>query len=171
MELKEIVTKRRSVRAYEDRPVSEGSLRNILEAARLAPSAHNNQSWKFVVVREGKRRQELARAANNQGFVAEAPVVIAAVATETERVMGCGVPSYAVDLSIAVTHMILAAVDEGLGTCWLGAFSQQRVKEILKIPDKYRVVVLLTLGFPRGEMKVKTRKSLEEIVCYETLTD
>ena len=171
MELKEIVTKRRSVRAYEDRPVPEKSLRNILEAARLAPSARNDQSWKFVVVREDKRRQELARAADNQGFVAEAPVVIAAVATEPERIMGCGVPSYAVDLSIAVTHMILAAVDEGLGTCWLGAFSQQRVKEILKIPGKYRVVALLTLGFPMGEMKVKTRKSLEEIACYETLTD
>ena len=170
MELKEIVTKRRSVRAYEDRPVPEKSLRNILEAARLAPSARNDQSWKFVVVREGKRRQELTQAADRE-FVAEAPVVIAAVATDPERIMACEVPSYAVDLSIAVTHMILAAVDEGLGTCWLGAFSQQRVKEILKIPGKYRVVALLTLGFPRGEMKVKTRKSLEEIVCYETLTD
>jgi len=170
MELKEIITKRRSIRAYENRPVSEESLKNILEAARLAPSARNNQSWKFVVVREEKRRQELARAADRE-FVAEAPVVIAAVATEPEYIMACEVPSYAVDLSIAVTHMILAAVDEGLGTCWLGAFSQQRVKEILKIPGKYRVVALLTLGFPRGEMKVKTRKSLEEIVCYETLTD
>ena len=170
MELKEIITKRRSVRAYEDKPVPEESLRNILEAARLAPSARNNQSWKFVVVREDKRRQELTQAADRE-FVAEAPVVIAAVATEPEYIMACGVPSYAVDLSIAVTHMILAAVDEGLGTCWLGAFSQQRVKEILKIPGKYRVVALLTLGFPRGEMKVKTRKSLEEIVCYETLTD
>jgi len=170
MELKEIITKRRSVRAYEDKPVPEESLRNILEAARLAPSARNNQSWKFVVVREDKRRQELTQAADRE-FVAEAPVVIAAVATDPERIMACEVPSYAVDLSIAVTHMILAAVDEGLGTCWLGAFSQQRVKEILKIPGKYRVVALLTLGFPRGEMKVKTRKSLEEIVCYETLTD
>ena len=170
MELKEIITKRRSVRAYEDKPVPEESLRNILEAARLAPSARNNQSWKFVVVREDKRRQELTQAADRE-FVAEAPVVIAAVATDPERIMACEVPSYAVDLSIAVTHMILAAVDEGLGTCWLGAFSQQRVKEILKIPGKYRVVALLTLGFPRGEIEVKTRKSLEEIVCYETLTD
>lgn len=170
MELKEIITKRRSIRAYENNLVPEESLKNILEAARLAPSARNNQPWKFVVVREEKRRQELAQAADRE-FVAEAPVVIAAVATEPERIMGCGVPSYAVDLSIAVTHMILAAVDEGLGTCWLGAFSQQRVKEILKIPGKYRVVALLTLGFPRGEMKVKTRKPLEEIVCYETLTD
>jgi len=170
MELKEIITKRRSIRAYENKLVPEESLKNILEAARLAPSARNNQPWKFVVVREEKRRQELAQAADRE-FVAEAPVVIAAVATEPERIMGCGVPSYAVDLSIAVTHMILAAVDEGLGACWLGAFSQQRVKEILKIPGKYRVVALLTLGFPRGEMKVKTRKPLEEIVCYETLTD
>ena len=170
MELKEIIAKRRSIRAYESKLVPEESLKNVLEAARLAPSARNNQSWKFVVVREEKRRQELARAADRE-FVAEAPVVIAAVATEPEYIMACEIPSYAVDLSIAVTHMILAAVDEGLGTCWLGAFSQQRVKEILKIPGKYRVVALLTLGFPRGEMKVKTRKSLEEIVCYETLTD
>jgi len=170
MELKEIITKRRSIRAYENKPVSEESLKNILEAARLAPSARNNQSWKFVVVREDKRRQELTQAADRE-FVAEAPVVIAAVATEPEYIMACGVPSYAVDLSIAVTHMILAAVDEGLGTCWLGAFSQQRVKKILRIPEKYRVVALLTLGFPRGEIKVKTRKPLEEIVCYETLTD
>jgi len=73
MELKEIITKRRSIRAYENRPVSEESLKNILEAARLAPSARNNQSWKFVVVREEKRRQELARAADRE-FVAEAPV-------------------------------------------------------------------------------------------------
>ena len=170
MELKEIITKRRSVRAYENKLVPEESLKNILEAARLAPSAHNNQPWKFVVVKEGERRQELAQAADRE-FVAEAPVVIAALATDPERIMGCGVPSYAVDLSIAVTHMILAAVDEGLGTCWLGAFSQQRVKEILRIPDKYRVVALLSLGFPMGEMEVKARKSLEEIVSYETLTD
>lgn len=171
MELKEAIKKRQSVRAYEDRPVPEEKLRNVLEAARLAPSACNRQAWKFVVVRESKRRQELAEAANGQTFVGEAPIVIAAVATEPEYVMDCGVPSYPVDLAIAVTHMTLAAVEEGLGTCWLGAFSQEGVKEILKIPDKYRVVTLFPLGFPKRGRKVKTRKSLEEIVCYETLTE
>lgn len=168
MELKEAIGKRQSVRDYEDKPVSEEKLKNILEAARLAPSANNRQPWKFIVVKERKRRQELAQAANGQTFVGEAPVIIAAVATNPEQVMTCGVPNYAVDLAIAVDHMTLAAVDEGLGTCWIGAFSQQRAREILGIPAKYRVVTLLPLGFPRKEWGMKFRKSLEEIVCYET---
>ena len=171
MELKEAITKRQSIRDYQDKPVPEEKLRRILEAAHLAPSANNMQPWKFVVVTDSKRRKELARAANGQTFISQAPVVIAAVATEPESVMSSGIPSYAVDVAIAVDHMTLAAVDEGLGTCWIGAFSQQRVKEILNIPDKYRVVALLPLGFPRAETTIKLRKSLGEIVSYETFTE
>jgi len=171
MELKEAITKRQSIRDYQDKPVPEEKLRNVLEAARLAPSANNMQPWKFVVVTDSQRRQELARAANRQTFVGEAPVVIAAVATEPESVMSSGVPRYPVDVAIAVDHMTLAAVDEGLGTCWIGAFSQQRVKEILNIPDRCRVVALLPLGFPTAETAIKLRKSLGEIVCYETFTE
>ncbi len=171
MELKEAIKKRQSIRAYEDKPVPEEKLKNVLEAARLAPSGNNRQPMKLVVVKESKRRQELGQAADGQTFVGEAPIVIAAVATEPEHIMSCGVPRYPVDLAIAVDHMTLAAVDEGLGTCWIGAFSQERVKEILKIPHKYRVVALLPLGFPRREKERKIRKSLEEIVCYETFTD
>ena len=171
MELKEAIRKRQSIRDYEDKPVPEEKLSNILESARLAPSANNRQPWKFVVIKEFKRRQELAQAANGQTFIAEAPIIIAAVATNPEQVMTCGIPSYAVDLAIAVDHMTLAAVDEGLGTCWIGAFSQQRVREILDIPAKYRVVTLFPLGFPRRERNMKFRKSLEEIVCYETFKE
>ena len=168
MELKEAIRKRQSIRDYEDKPVPEEKLKNVLEAARLAPSANNRQPWKFVIVKERKRRQELAQAANGQTFIGEAPIIIAAVATNVEHIMTCGVPSYAVDLAIAVDHMTLAAVDEGLGTCWIGAFSQQRVKEILGIPAEYRVVTLFPLGFPGKEREFKVRKSLEEIVFYET---
>ena len=171
MELREAIERRQSIRAYQDKPVPEEKLKRVLEAARLAPSASNRQPWKFVVVRESKRRQELARAANGQIFVGEAPIVIAAVATRTEHIMACGVPSYPVDLAIAVDHITLAAVDEGLGTCWIGAFSQEKVREILKIPEKYRVVALLPLGFPGEGKKTKFRKSLEEIICYETFTE
>lgn len=171
MELKEAIRKRQSVRDYEDKPVPEEKLRNVLEAARLAPSANNRQPWKFVVVKERKRRQELAQAANGQTFIGESPIIIAAVATNPEHIMTCGVPSYAVDLAIAVDHMTLAAVDEGLGTCWIGAFSQQKVREILRIPAKYRVVTLLPLGFPGKEREMKLRKSLEEIVCHETFKE
>jgi len=171
MELKEAIKKRQSIRDYQDKPVPEEKLTRVLEAARLAPSANNMQPWKFVVVTDSKRRQELARAANSQTFVGQAPMVIAAVATEPESIMSSGIPRYAVDVAIAVDHMTLAAVDEGLGTCWIGAFSQQKVKEILNIPDKYRVVALLPLGFPRAETAIKLRKSLDEIVCYETFTE
>jgi len=171
MELKEAIKKRQSIRDYQDKPVPEEKLTRVLEAARLAPSANNMQPWKFVVVTDNKRRQELARAANRQTFVGQAPVVIAAVATNPESIMSSGIPRYAVDLAIAVDHMTLAAVDEGLGTCWIGAFSQQRVKEILNIPDRYRVVALLPLGFPAEETAMKLRKSLDEIVCYETFTE
>ena len=171
MELREAIRKRQSIRDYEDKPVPEEKLINVLEAARLAPSATNRQPWKFVVVKDRKRRQELARAADGQTFVGEAPVVIVAVATNVEHIMPCGVPSYAVDLAIAADHMTLAAADEGLGTCWIGAFSQQRVREILGIPEKYRVVTLLPLGFPKREKEIKVRKALDEIVCYETFKD
>lgn len=171
MELKQAIIKRQSIRDYEDKPVPEEKLTRVLEAARLAPSANNMQPWKFVVVTDSKRRQELARAANRQTFVGQAPVVIAAVATDPESIMSSGIPRYAVDVAIAVDHMTLAAVDEGLGTCWIGAFSQQKVKEILNIPDKYRVVALLPLGFPRAETAIKLRKSLDEIVCLETFTE
>lgn len=123
MEVKEAIRRRESVRAYLEKPVPEEKLRNVLEAARLAPSANNRQPIKLVVVKDSKKRSELAQAADYQSFVGEAAVVIAAVATNTEHVMACGVPSYPVDIAIAVDHMTLAAVAEGLGTCWIGALS------------------------------------------------
>lgn len=171
MELTEAIRERQSIRDYEDRPVPEEKLGKVLEAARLAPSASNRQRWKFIVVREAKRRQELARAAGGQTHLARAPVVIAAVATMPDYVMRCGVPAYAVDLAIAIDHMTLAAVDEGLGTCWIGAFSQEEARNILEVPEDYRIVTLLPLGFPRQAGREKVRKSLDEIVCYETFKE
>jgi len=168
VELKEAIKKRESIRDYEDKPVPEEKLLRVLEAARLAPSGGNRQQWKFVVVREDKKRHELSQAAAGQTFVGKAPVVIAAVSTMPENIMKCGVPGYAVDLAIAVDHMTLAAVDEGLGTCWIGAFSQEEARDILKIPESCRIVSLLTLGFPRQPGRPKVRKSIDEIVCYET---
>jgi nitroreductase len=167
MELKEVINKRRSVRDYKDMPVPEDKLLRILEAARLAPSGSNRQPWKFVVVKDSKTRQKLAKAAMEQTWMAEAPVIIAAVATMPDLMMICGVPDYPVDLAIAVDHMTLAAADEGLGTCWIGAFSQEKVHDILGIPKKYQVVSLLPLGFPNQPATPKARKSLNEIVCYE----
>jgi len=171
MNVMEAIEKRRSVRAFQSKPVPEEKLKKVLEAARLAPSASNRQPWKFVVVRDEERRKKLIRAAANQSFVGEAPVVIAAVALNPDYVMRCQVPSYSVDLAIAVDHMTLVAVEEGLGTCWIGAFYQDQVQEILNIPRKYKVVALLPLGFPADHPGKKYRKPLEEIVCYESFSE
>ena len=171
MEVMEAIKKRRSIREYEDRPVPEEKLYKVLEAARLAPSAANRQRWKFIVVRDSERRQKLSQAAGGQRHVAQAPVVIVAVATMPHYVMRCGVPAYAVDLAIAVDHMTLVAADEGLGTCWIGAFSQEEARDVLDIPGNYRIVTLLPLGFPRQAGRIRARKSLDEIVCYETFQE
>jgi nitroreductase len=171
MEFKEVIRKRESVRGYMDKPIPDEKLRNVLEAARIAPSGSNRQDMKLIIVRDAKKREALARAAGNQHFVGEAPVIIVAVSTNPELVMHCEVPSHPVDLAIAVDHMTLAAVDEGLGTCWIGLFSQEQVKSILGIPDKYKVVTLFPLGFPKKEKGFKSRKPLDKIVCYESFKE
>jgi nitroreductase len=170
MEVMEAIEKRRSIRDYDDRPVPEEKLKRVLEAARLSPSASNRQDRKFVVVRGEARRRTLSQAAFGQVYVAQAPVVIATVSTNPGYVMACGVPSFSMDLAIAIDHMTLAAVAEGLGTCWIGAFHQDKVKNILGIPEKYTVAALITLGFPRETPQRTPRKALGEIVSYETFT-
>lgn len=170
MNVYQAIEKRRSVRAYKDEPVPEESLRKILEAARLAPSAHNSQEYKFVVVKDTEKREKLAEAAD-QSFVGEAPVIIVAVSLNPEHLLSSDVPAYALDLAIALDHMTLAAVEEKLGTCWVGAFDQEEVKKILNVPDQYKVVVLLPIGYPDDEPAPKSRKSLADLVSYENFED
>ncbi len=166
MDLFEAIRGRRSVRCFMDRPVEEEKLSRILEAGRLAPSARNLQDWRFVVVRDPATRKRLADAARNQEFVGQAPVVIAACGT-SDMIMTCGQPAYALDVAIAVDHMTLAAVAEGLGTCWIGAFYEESVKEILGIPEQIRVVALLLLGYSAQAARPTPRKKLDEILAYE----
>ena len=169
MDIYEIIKKRRSVRAYENRPVTDEILNRLLEAARWAPSARNLQPWKFIVVRDEKRRKDLADAANQQLFLAQAPIIIAAVGLDPGYLMSCQVPAYAVDVAIAVDHLTLAAAAEGLGTCWIGAFSQDRVRSILGVPGSQKVVALVPLGYPADEPVPRTRKPVQDLVCYDRL--
>jgi nitroreductase len=171
MTVMDAIKVRRSIRAYQDRPVEKEKLLNVLEAGRLAPSARNMQDWKFIVVRDGEKRQLLSVAAKNQSFVAQAPIVIAACGTETEYIMTCGQHTYPIDVAIAVDHMSLEATDLGLGTCWIGAFYEDQVKEILDVPDKIRVVVMMTLGYPAESPSCRPRKKLDEIVVYDGWQD
>jgi nitroreductase len=167
MEVFEAIKNRYSCRSYKAEPVPEEKLKKILEAARLAPSAHNAQEWKFVVIKDTEKRKEVAKAAG-QNFIAEAPVIIVAVSLDPERIMSGGTPAYAVDLAIAMEHIALQAVEEGLATCWIGAFDQEEVKKILNIPDEYKVVVMMPLGYPADKSRPKSRKSLKEITSEDT---
>lgn len=166
MDVYEAIRSRCSVRAYQPRPVEAVKLARILEAARLAPSARNMQSWKLVVVKDAAIRQALAEAAE-QPFVARAPVVVAVVATDPARVMHCGVPSAPVDSAIVADHITLAAMAEGLGTCWICHFDQTACRKILSVPDTAMVMEMILLGYPEGSSVSKKRKSTEEIVCNE----
>ena len=167
MDVFEAIEKRRSIRSYLDKPVEEDKLNRILDAGRMAPSANNRQEWRFIVVRDSTTRKRLMEAAGGQRFVGEAPVVIACCSVESDKMLTCGHPAYAIDVAIAIDHMTLAAVALGLGTCWVGAFYEDRVRDILNIPEWVRVVELLPLGYPDEKPGLRLRKRLNEIVFYE----
>ncbi|MBN1756090.1 nitroreductase family protein [bacterium] len=167
MEFQDLVRKRYSARAYLSKPIEDEKLKLVMEAARVAPSSRNIQAWKFIVVREPDLRQQMMRAANDQAFVGDAPVIIAGVTLEPDHYMRCDIPAGVVDLSIALDHLTLQAAELGLGTCWIGSFYQDKVKKILQIPEKYKVVSLITLGYPADDPQPKSRKPLKDIVSYE----
>lgn len=157
---------RRSIRKYKDKPVEEEKLLKVLEAARLSPSARNRQDWKFIVVKDSETRRKLTEAIG-QPFVGEAPIIIVSCGIEPEGVMKGGQPRYTVDLSIATAYMILEAYEQGLGTCWLGSYDEEKVKGVLGIPDSVRVVAITPLGYPDEEPAPRPRKELDEIVSYD----
>ncbi|MEA3400383.1 MAG: nitroreductase family protein [Armatimonadota bacterium] len=167
MDVMEAIRERFSVRKFKHYEIEEGKLETVLEAARLAPSARNLQEWRFVVVRDPRMREALAEAANGQRFVGEAPVVIVGCAISGEHVMSCGLHCFPIDVAIAMTHMTLAAVEQGLGTCWIGAFNADKVQELLGIPEEVIVVGLLPIGYPATEAPPKKRLSLDDIVMAE----
>jgi nitroreductase len=167
MDVSTAISQRKSMRAYKETDVEEDKLKKILEAARLSPSASNRQKWKFIVVKNKETRKKLAIAAFDQSFIGDAPVVIVACGTDAKTVMLCGQPAYTVDVSIACAFMILQAYELGLGTCWIGAFKEDEVKKILKIPESVRVVAMTPLGYPNQPPSQRSRKSLNQIVCLE----
>ena len=161
MEFMEVVRRRRSVRRYKADPISQDQIMSVLEAARLAPSWANSQCWKFVVVTDPEVKQALAKAGNE--WVAQAPVIIAACADATKPGTKGDQPYYMVDIGISMEHLILAAADQGLGTCWIGWFDEAVARQALGVPQNIRIVAYTPLGVPDEEPAPKARKSLSEI--------
>jgi nitroreductase len=172
VEFCEVIETRRSVRAYRPDPVPDSVLDLILEAARIAPSGSNRQPWRFIVVSDAQARKELVPLCEDQGFVGEAPIVIAACGFDIKYNRGSwmGNGSMLVDVAIAMDHLTLAARNEGLGTCWIGSFDNEGIKSFLGIPKTVQVVALTPLGYPKdvGVFRpTDARKSIDEIVCRE----
>ena len=168
MDVMEAIRERRSIRSWLDKPIEPEKLARVLEAGRQAPSANNRQPWRFVVVTDEALRQKVARAACDQTFVGEAPVILVGCAIETDRVMACGLHCYPIDVAISMTNMTLAAVAEGLGTCWIGAFHEDQVRKVLDIPEEVRIVELMPLGYPKSSTPpARSRKTTEEFCTYE----
>ncbi|HXL02495.1 MAG TPA: nitroreductase family protein [Candidatus Atribacteria bacterium] len=171
MDFKELIQTRRSVRKFRAEEVEEEDLREILEAARLAPSAINLQPWKFIVIKNDKKKRLIAQAAGGQEFVGEAPVVIVACATGRGGFIGGYMESWPVDVAISVTHLLLAAWDRGLGTCWVGDFDEEKIKEICEIPPEVRVVAIVPVGYPVKIPQVVPRRPWEKIVSREVFSE
>jgi nitroreductase len=163
----DVVKKRASTRRYRDRPIPERVLLSILEAARLAQSADNRQPWQFIVTTDPANKVRLVQAADNQSFVREAAAVIVCLADPDESAKVGPFEGFLIDLAIAIENMALTAWDLGIGSCWIGAFDEEKVKELFDVPDNLRVVSLLTLGYPDEKPGAKYRKRLDEIVHYE----
>jgi nitroreductase len=167
MEFSSLIETRYSVRSYKPDPVDDQKLRRVLEAARLAPTATNNQAFQLLVIHTKGREEELQRIYGRSWFT-DAPLVIGACGIPAENWVRKDGKNYNdVDVAIATDHLILAATNEGLGTCWIGAFDAQAAKEVLGLPEGVEPIAFTPLGYAADEPKPKKRKDLSELVRYE----
>ena len=175
MDFMDVITERKSVRGYADKPVEEDKLSKVLDAARLAPSWANKQCCRYIVVKEKTKIQELA---GRFSWLKQAPVIIVACADPKDSGDRNGMNYYLVDVGISMQQLVLAATALELGTCWIGAFDEASVKNVLGVPENIKVVAMTPLGYPAkkegiGSKLIKTaigagkRKPLEEIIHHE----
>lgn len=161
MDIFKTIEKRRSVRMYEDKPVSDEDLNRVLEAARLAPCTGNRQGYKFVIVKDKKKIARL-KEISRMPFVDQAPIVIVAVTYDFEN------KYHLIDIAIAVEHIALAATGLGLGTCWIGAMgAKEEFAKVIEAPKTAVPIIIMPIGYPADREIPKRRKPIEEIVSYE----
>lgn len=162
-----VLLDRRSVRSYAPDPIDDETLFRILEAGRQAPSAANRQPWRFVVVRDPERRHALAEACNGQMWLEDAAVLL----------VGVGLPTvsprwYLVDMGIAMQNVVVASTAFGYGTCWIGAFNEDKVKALLDIPEDLKVVAITPIGVPTGpQPATRGRREFEDTFRSETYAE
>ncbi len=160
----DFILTRRSIRRYETKDIPQDVLRQILEAGRQAPSAANRQPVRFVVVNDPDLLKVLCDTLFTR-FVKYAPLAIAGCADVKSLLTGKWA---VVDAAIAMENMVIAAWTLGIGSCWIGACNEEKVKELLKIPGKWKVVALVTFGYPTEQPKPRKKKSFEEMFSFNS---
>jgi nitroreductase len=166
MEFQDLIKKRYSVRSYQSKPVEEEKLQMVLDAARMAPTAVNKQPFRLIVVKTKGRKEELEQIYPADWF-SQAPLVICACTAKSESWTRRDGRNYVdVDTTIAMDHLILAATELGLGTCWIAAFNAEAARKVLKIPEDMEPILFTPLGYPDDKIGVKNRKKLDEFVIY-----
>jgi nitroreductase len=180
MKFLELIHKRQSDRKYIDKEVEKDKLERCLEAARLAPSASNSQPWTLIVINDPELKDQVARktfgpAKTFNKFVPQAPVIVAIVMEKPKIIteLGGRVKKKEwplIDIGIAAEHFCLQAAEDGLGTCMLGWFDEQSIKELLHIPESNTIPLLITLGYTPDDYKLrkKVRKKFEKVVKWNS---
>ena len=164
MNFYEVIKKRCSIRSYKPNPVEEEKLNRILEAARMAPSAANRQPICFVIIKDEKTKQQLKRVYDEKWFYT-APIIVCVCSIPEKAWIRSDGRNYAdIDAAIAMDHLILAATEEGLATCWVAAFKVSILKSILKLPPGVEPVAMTPIGYPQDIPEPTYRKPIEDIV-------
>lgn len=167
MEFSDVIQKRYSSRKYRPDPVGEEKVQQVLEAVRLAPTAANRQPFKFIVIHTAGREIELRKIYHADWFV-QAPIIVCGCAVPSKAWVRRDGKNYAdVDVAIAMDHLILAATELGLGTCWIAAFDPVAARKVLGLPNDVEPIVFTPLGYADDQPGAKGRKNLVEIVNYE----
>lgn len=173
MSFLDLARRRYSVRRYRPDPIPDELLAAVLEAARVAPTAANRQPFRVIVIHTAGRETELRRIYDSEWFTS-APVILCVVAVRGEawsRTMYDGRSHADIDAAIVMDHMILAAADAGLGTCWIAAFNPAAAREVLAIPPEGEPMLFTPLGYPAdtpdASPRHAQRKPLDAIVRHE----
>jgi len=165
-----LLYERRSVRKFRKDNIDDATVIELLESANSAPSAGNLQPRDFIVVRDPEIKADLSRAALNQRFIMQAPVVVVVVANFPRSMNTYGERGYLYaiqDSSAAIQNLLLAATALGLGTCWVGAFDEERVSKILELPDYTRPMAIIPIGYPADRGHRTGRRKIEELIHWE----
>ncbi len=160
MDMEEAIRTRRSIRKWSDRPLEKETIIQLMDVVRLAPSGHNGQQWEIIVVTGRDRLEQLVPICNDQRHVGEAGAFVFIVTDPSAKWTH-------VDPAIALDHLTLRAREMGLGTCWIGAFDEGRMREFLAIPEEKVAVIGMTVGYPGDDPEPRGRRKLEDLVHWD----